>query len=163
VLVLVATKLHAQRRIVTAAKKQDFLVACEPLQRRALPGFIKAAAKEKGNPIDAEAAEQLAERSEEHTSELQSREHLVCRLLLVMCLLPISATFFPYTTLFRSVLVLVATKLHAQRRIVTAAKKQDFLVACEPLQRRALPGFIKAAAKEKGNPIDAEAAEQLAE
>ncbi|MCC6553772.1 MAG: DNA polymerase III subunit delta [Polyangiaceae bacterium] len=61
VLVLVATKLHAQRRIVTAAKKQDFLVACEPLQRRALPGFIKAAAKEKGNPIDAEAAEQLAE------------------------------------------------------------------------------------------------------
>src|SRR5690554_4213509 len=38
-------------------------------------------------------------RSEEHTSELQSRPHLVCRL-------PIS-TFFPYTTLFRSILDLV--------------------------------------------------------
>src|SRR5205809_62383 len=34
-------------------------------------------------------------RSEEHTSELQSRLHLVCRLLLVF-------PFFPYTTLFRS-------------------------------------------------------------
>src|SRR5690606_18322492 len=34
-------------------------------------------------------------RSEEHTSELQSRENLVCRLLL-------SSPLFPYTTLFRS-------------------------------------------------------------
>src|SRR5436309_1251229 len=39
-------------------------------------------------------------RSEEHTSELQSRENLVCRLLLVTRL-PLS-TLFPYTTLFRS-------------------------------------------------------------
>jgi DNA polymerase-3 subunit delta len=61
VLVLIASKLHGQRRIVTAAKKADFLVACEPLNRRALPGFIKAAAKDKGNPIDAEVAEALAE------------------------------------------------------------------------------------------------------
>jgi len=61
VLVLLASKLHGQRRLVTAAKKQDFLVACEPLHRRALPGFIKTAAKEKGNPIDVEVAEQLAE------------------------------------------------------------------------------------------------------
>lgn len=61
VLVLIASKLHGQRRIVTAAKKADFLVACEPLNRRALPGFIKAAAKEKGNPIDGDIAEQLAE------------------------------------------------------------------------------------------------------
>src|SRR5699024_9972149 len=39
-------------------------------------------------------------RSEEHTSELQSRFDLVCRLLL---LLPRpSSTLFPYTTLFRS-------------------------------------------------------------
>src|SRR5690606_20008773 len=36
-------------------------------------------------------------RSEEHTSELQSRENLVCRLLL-----PLTSTLFPYTTLFRS-------------------------------------------------------------
>src|ERR1035438_2067560 len=36
-------------------------------------------------------------RSEEHTSELQSLRHLVCRLL------PLISTLFPYTTLFRSV------------------------------------------------------------
>src|ERR1035438_2911057 len=36
-----------------------------------------------------------ANRSEEHTSELQSLRHLVCRL-------PPSSTLFPYTTLFRS-------------------------------------------------------------
>src|SRR6266498_3447636 len=34
-------------------------------------------------------------RSEEHTSELQSRPHIVCRL-------PPRSTLFPYTTLFRS-------------------------------------------------------------
>src|SRR5687768_16155309 len=37
----------------------------------------------------------VARRSEEHTSELQSRLHLVCRL-------PPRPTLFPYTTLFRS-------------------------------------------------------------
>src|SRR5436853_553752 len=39
-----------------------------------------------------------ATRSEEHTSELQSLRHLVCRLLL----LPPRSPLFPYTTLFRS-------------------------------------------------------------
>src|SRR5438876_277274 len=38
-------------------------------------------------------------RSEEHTSELQSPVHLVCRLLLPR---PPRSTLFPYTTLFRS-------------------------------------------------------------
>src|SRR5262245_49532487 len=38
-------------------------------------------------------------RSEEHTSELQSLRHLVCRLLLRP---PPPSTLFPYTTLFRS-------------------------------------------------------------
>src|SRR5437660_1599008 len=38
-------------------------------------------------------------RSEEHTSELQSRGHLVCRLLLPP---PPTSSLFPYTTLFRS-------------------------------------------------------------
>src|SRR5436305_845978 len=38
-------------------------------------------------------------RSEEHTSELQSRPHLVCRLLLRR---PATSPLFPYTTLFRS-------------------------------------------------------------
>src|SRR5690606_31614074 len=40
-------------------------------------------------------------RSEEHTSELQSRENLVCRLLLRRA--P-SSLLFPYTTLFRSII-----------------------------------------------------------
>src|SRR5574344_2072460 len=54
-------------------------------------------------------------RSEEHTSELQSPDHLVCRLLLekkkkqkifffffLMIRRPPRSTLFPYTTLFRS-------------------------------------------------------------
>src|SRR5262245_30838013 len=41
------------------------------------------------------AAERRTRRSEEHTSELQSLRHLVCRL-------PPSPPLFPYTTLFRS-------------------------------------------------------------
>src|SRR5207302_1683243 len=45
------------------------------------------------------ARKRRSARSEEHTSELQSRENLVCRLLP-----PPSSTLFPYTTLFRSCL-----------------------------------------------------------
>src|SRR5438034_75442 len=45
-------------------------------------------------------ANETLNRSEEHTSELQSHSDLVCRLLLA--LLPLSTTLFPYTTLFRS-------------------------------------------------------------
>src|SRR3989338_6878901 len=41
-------------------------------------------------------------RSEEHTSELQSQFHLVCRLLFLMIRRPPRSTLFPYTTLFRS-------------------------------------------------------------
>src|SRR5207249_2953283 len=41
-------------------------------------------------------------RSEEHTSELQSRFDLVCRLLLETPPHPPTSTLFPYTTLFRS-------------------------------------------------------------
>src|SRR5437868_6959155 len=44
-------------------------------------------------------ARSCGERSEEHTSELQSRFDLVCRLLLVE---PPQSILFPYTTLFRS-------------------------------------------------------------
>ncbi|XXY51897.1 DNA polymerase III subunit delta [Sorangium sp. So ce269] len=61
VLVLVGAKLHGQRRLVTSAKKGDFIVSCEPLNRRALPGFIATMAREKGNPIASDVAEQLAE------------------------------------------------------------------------------------------------------
>src|ERR1039458_3756969 len=41
-------------------------------------------------------------RSEDHTSELQSLRHLVCRLLLANKRLAPRSTLFPYTTLFRS-------------------------------------------------------------
>src|SRR3990172_2349283 len=41
-------------------------------------------------------------RSEEHTSELQSRLHLVCRPFFLMIRRPPRSTLFPYTTLFRS-------------------------------------------------------------
>lgn len=63
VLVLLANKLHGQRRIVTAAKKGGWLVACDPLDRRSIPAWIKTLAKEKGHTIAPEAAEQLAELS----------------------------------------------------------------------------------------------------
>src|SRR5690625_997904 len=52
-----------------------------------------------GVPARAAAARQAGDRSEEHTSELQSRGHIVCRLLLLS---PRLSPLFPYTTLFRS-------------------------------------------------------------
>jgi DNA polymerase-3 subunit delta len=61
VLVLVASKLHAQRKILTAAKKADFLVSCEPLSRKALPAFIRDLAKQKGHDIASDVADHLAE------------------------------------------------------------------------------------------------------
>jgi DNA polymerase-3 subunit delta len=61
VMVLVSTKLHGQRRVVTAAKKGGFLVSCEPLSREALPRWIDAAVKEKGHRIAPEVADMLAE------------------------------------------------------------------------------------------------------
>src|SRR5262245_44058539 len=49
--------------------------------------------------INPENYETVKSRSEEHTSELQSLRHLVCRLLLQPTR---RSTLFPYTTLFRS-------------------------------------------------------------
>src|SRR3989304_3479825 len=50
----------------------------------------------------ARAVSLRGQRSEEHTSELQSRLHLVCRLFFLMIRRPPRSTLFPYTTLFRS-------------------------------------------------------------
>src|SRR3989338_8143510 len=44
----------------------------------------------------------IMDRSEEHTSELQSQFHLVCRPFFLMMRRPPRSTLFPYTTLFRS-------------------------------------------------------------
>src|SRR5437870_2760561 len=65
------------------------------------------------------AAHRDGSRSEEHTSELQSRGHLVCRLLP-----PSTPSLFPYTTLFRSLTRLLPddtylTELGEQQRRVT--------------------------------------------
>ncbi len=60
-LVLWASKLDGRRKLLTVAKKQNFLVSCEPLTRQALPVWIAREAKAKGNPIEGEVADLLAE------------------------------------------------------------------------------------------------------
>ena len=61
VLLLVSPKLHGQRRLVSAAKKGGFLVACDPLPRDVLPRWIERAAREKGHAIAPDVADLLAE------------------------------------------------------------------------------------------------------
>lgn len=61
VMVLVATKLNAQRRLVTAAKKGDFLVACDPVSRGHLPELVTSMARDLGHTIDRQVADLLAE------------------------------------------------------------------------------------------------------
>jgi DNA polymerase-3 subunit delta len=63
ILVLVAQKLHGQRRLVTTAKKAGFVVSCEPIPRRELPRWVFERAKSMGHPIDRVVADQLAELS----------------------------------------------------------------------------------------------------
>lgn len=59
-MVLVASKIDGRRKLALAARKQGFLVACEPLDDRALPGWIADRCSGKGHPIDRDAAELLA-------------------------------------------------------------------------------------------------------
>jgi DNA polymerase III subunit delta len=61
VLVLSASKLHGQRKIVTAAKKEGFLVACETISRKALPDVVTKLAKDRGHDIGYDVADHLAE------------------------------------------------------------------------------------------------------
>lgn len=60
-LILVAEKVDGRRKLVAAAKKQGFLVECGLPSARELPAWVRARAKEKGHPIDADVAELLAE------------------------------------------------------------------------------------------------------
>lgn len=60
-LLLVATKLDARRKLVTLAKKQDFLVSCEPPARSALPTWIARRAKARGHDISSDVAGVLAQ------------------------------------------------------------------------------------------------------
>ncbi|MCU0659821.1 MAG: DNA polymerase III subunit delta [Polyangiaceae bacterium] len=60
-LVLQGGKLDQRRKLAAAAKKQNFLVSCEPLDRRALKGWIERAFKERGHPVEGGVPEHLAE------------------------------------------------------------------------------------------------------
>jgi DNA polymerase-3 subunit delta len=61
VLVLSASKLHAQRKLVTLAKKADFVVSCESLRRDRMPRFLQEQAKARGVSLPTDVAEQVAE------------------------------------------------------------------------------------------------------
>src|SRR5438309_1383 len=67
----------------------------EPTASRIPNSLVRTLTENASTP----ATPTTAMRSEEHTSELQSQFHLVCRLLLSH---PPSSPLFPYTTLFRS-------------------------------------------------------------
>src|SRR3989338_2062958 len=71
-------------------------------------------------------------RSEEHTSELQSQFHLVCPLFFLMIRRPPRSPLFPYTTLFRSDLVVNGGIFCGQAKCVPAHGLQHVF----PLQDR---------------------------
>jgi DNA polymerase-3 subunit delta len=59
-LVIVASKLDGRRKLSLLARKQDFVVACDPPDSRGLPDWIVQRCAGKGNPIDRDVAELLA-------------------------------------------------------------------------------------------------------
>ncbi len=61
VMLLSASKLHAQRRLVTAAKKQGFLVTCDPVKRGAVPSWVQARARARGHAMGRDVADHLAD------------------------------------------------------------------------------------------------------
>jgi DNA polymerase-3 subunit delta len=77
-LVLVASKLDARRRLLTLAKKKDFLVKCDPIAKKALPGWIREAAQVRGRRIAASAAELIAEVQGPELSVLDDSVERLC-------------------------------------------------------------------------------------
>jgi DNA polymerase-3 subunit delta len=61
VLVATATGLDGRRKLAVLAKKQGFLVSCDPIRRNALPAAIERAAGQRGHRVEAGVAELLAE------------------------------------------------------------------------------------------------------
>jgi DNA polymerase-3 subunit delta len=59
-LVVVGSKIDGRRRLAVAARKQGFLVACEPLDSRAVPAWIVDRCAAKGHAVDRDVAELLA-------------------------------------------------------------------------------------------------------
>jgi DNA polymerase-3 subunit delta len=59
-LVVVGSKIDGRRKLAAVAKKQGFLVPCDPLDGRAVPAWIVQRCKDKGHAIDRDVAELLA-------------------------------------------------------------------------------------------------------
>jgi len=58
-LVITASKIDGRRRLAVAARKRGFLVACDPLDDRALPRWIVERLAAKGHAIEREVADLL--------------------------------------------------------------------------------------------------------
>jgi DNA polymerase-3 subunit delta len=58
--VIAASKIDGRRKLALAARKQGFLVVCDPLDDRALPRWIIDRFSAKGHAVDRELAELLA-------------------------------------------------------------------------------------------------------
>ena len=61
VLVLIGSKLDGRKRLMTLAKKGNWLVACEPIARTAVPGFVIAQAKQKSASVSSGAADLIVD------------------------------------------------------------------------------------------------------
>ena len=60
-LVIVAAKVDGRRKLATVAKKQGFVVQCEPLDSRKLAAWVVAQCMTRGHAIDREVADLLSE------------------------------------------------------------------------------------------------------
>jgi DNA polymerase III subunit delta len=60
-LVIVASKMDGRRKLAQIARRQGFYVPCDPIDSRALPGWIASRFAAKGHAIDRAVAELLAE------------------------------------------------------------------------------------------------------
>jgi len=78
VLLMVAGKLDARRKLVTTAKKGGFLVSCEPLSPRALPAWVADAARAHDNPLAPGVAELIAELAGPELSAVADALERVC-------------------------------------------------------------------------------------
>lgn len=61
VLVLIAQKLHGSRKIVTMAKKGDFIVACDAVARQRLPDWAARRSRAAGHPMSSSVADHLVD------------------------------------------------------------------------------------------------------
>jgi DNA polymerase III subunit delta len=60
-LVITSAKLDGRRRLTALAKKKNFVVNCDPLDARGLVSWIERQCAQRGNPIERDVAELIAE------------------------------------------------------------------------------------------------------